>query len=371
MMPKYIVGRSAKFVVLIAALILAAPIPMSRAQGDGLNLVQTGEYDLGVQCPVASTLDSTGTTLWVLMNGCGQFTFKLRAFNLADGSPVNVEDYADALAGLANPDIYVDPFINPLAFTPDGDLSIRYTDIQTSGSFNLRIPLATGGETTTEADEAYDAFLADYSEYPDFSVYSSDHTRVVATGETSFHILDVQTQTEIVEIPVEGGTGYSIAMFSADGERLEVTSSNNLDDPTDHASTLLIYSLPDGELLQQYQVPSTAIWVSPDGTYAAVNLYSNNTGDLNELVVIELATGLTSAAFNLDEDPVPVTTCVNDGHSVSELGYMTDGRFSFPDLRWLPDSSGFVLPLSYGGDGALRCIFNTSRLRSYKVQIGD
>jgi hypothetical protein len=371
MMPKYIVDRSARLVVLIAALILAAPFLTSRAQENGLKLIQTAEYDLGVQCPLASALDPTGTTVWVVMYSCFQAKFALRAFNLADGSQVNVEDYADTLAVLANPDLYVDPFINPLAFTPEGDLSLRYTDVQTSGSFNLLIPLATGGEATTEADEAYDAFLADYSEYPDFSVYSSDHTRIVATGETSFHILDVQTQTEIVEIPVEGGTGYSIAMFSADGERLEVTSSNNLDDPTDHASTLLIYSLPDGELLQQYQVPSTAIWVSPDGTYAAVNLYSNNSGDLNELVVIELATGLTSAASNLDEDPVPVTTCVDDGRNVSELGYMTDGRFSFPNVHWLPDSSGFVLPLSYGGDGALRCIFNTSRLRSYQVEATD
>jgi hypothetical protein len=256
MIRNYMVRRSARFAVLIATLILGNPILTGTAQGTGLQVIQTAEYDIGVECPVASTLDSAGTTLWVLMNNCFQSNFVLRAYNVADGSLVNMDAYAHALLGLADPDVYVDPFITPLAFTPAGDLSIRYTNIETYESLNLLIPVASGGEATTETNAAYDAFLATYSEYPEFSVYSPDHTRVVATSETSFHVLDVQAQTEIVEIPVERGPDSGLALFSADGERLEVTYFNNPDDPNDHASTLLIYSLPDGELLQEYQVPS-------------------------------------------------------------------------------------------------------------------
>jgi hypothetical protein len=371
MIRKYMLRRSARFAIFIGVLILCAPLLTSMAQSNGLDLIQTAEYDIGFECPVASVLDPTGTTLWLLMNNCGQSDFVLRAYNVADGSQVNENDYADALAGLADPEVYVDAFIKPLAFTPEGDLSIRYTNIETYQSLNLLIPLASGGEPTTETSADYDAFLAEYSDYPDFSVYSPDHTRVVAVGATSFHILDVQTQTEIIEIPVEGSTDYAWALFSSDGERLEVTNSNNPDDPDDHSVTLFIYSLTDGELLHQYQLPSSVVWVSPDGVYAAVNLYSNNIGDLNELVVIDLETGVTSAASNLDEDPRSVTTCLNSGNDVSDVGYMTDGRFSFPDLHWLADSSGIVLPLSYGGDGAgggSICIFNYSRLRTYQVE---
>ncbi len=260
----------------------------------------------------------------------------------------------------------------PLAFTPAGDLSIRYGDFQTAESFNTIIPLASGGDAVTQSSASYDAFLAQYSDYPEYSVYSPDHTRVVADGATSFHVLDVQAETEIVEIPVEGGTDSAWAAFSADGERLEVTLYHDSGDPNDHPSTLLIYSLPDGVLLKQYELPSSSFWLSPDQQYAAVNLYSDNIGDLNELVVINLETGLTSAALNLDEVPKPVTTCLNSGNDMRDVDFMTDGRFSFPDLHWLADNSTIVLPLSYGGDGAEGlgsvCFFNYSRLRTYSVQ---
>jgi hypothetical protein len=135
---------------------------------------------------------------------------------------------------------------------------------------------------------------------------------------------------------------------------------------------LLIYSLPDGELLRQYEMPSSSVWLSPDEKYAAVNLYSFNIGDLNELLVMNLETGVSSATSNLDEDPAPVTTCLNSGNDVSDVDFMTDGRFSFPTVHWLADNSTILLPLSYGGDGAQGgtiCIFNYSRLRIYAVEV--
>ncbi len=367
MIRKYLIHRNEMFALFIAALILGAPILTSRAQGNGLNLIQTAEYDIGLDCPVTAALDPAGTTYWVLMNNCFQGKHTLHAYNISDGTQVNTDDYAEALKGLKG--VYVDWAITPMGFTPAGDLSIRYNDAETYESINLLIPLATGGEAVTETSATYNALLAKYSDYAEFSTYSPDHTRVVAVGATSFHILDVQAETEIVEISAEGSTDYTIARFSADGKHLHVIRFNNTEDMTDHSSTLLIYSLPDGKLLNQYPVSSSAVWVSPDEAYAAVQHFSNNISELSEIVVVNLESGLTSPASNLLEKPAPVTTCLNSGNNVSDIGYMTRGYLSMPGLHWLLDGSGLILPLSYNGDGAQSsgssCIFDHSRLRTY------
>jgi hypothetical protein len=370
MVHKYTEHQRVRFALFVVVLVLGAPLSAIAAQGNGLNLIQTAEYDIGLDCPVTAALDPAGTTLWVLMDNCFQYGYSLHAYNVADGTPVNVDDYADALVSLEG--IYVDLFITPMGFTPAGDLSIRYNDPDTYESFNLLIPLTSDGEATTQTSATYDALLAEYSDYPEFSVYSLDHTRVVAVGGTSFHILDVQAETEIVEIPVEGSIDNALASFSADGEHLDVVFLNNPADINDFSSTLLIYSLPDGALLQQYSVPSSAVWVSPDEAYAAVQLFSSDISERSELVVMDLGSGLTSPASNLLEDPAPVTTCLNNGNDVSDIGYMTSGYLNMASLQWLPDSSGVVLSLSYNGDGAEGsgsvCIFNYSRLRTYAVE---
>jgi hypothetical protein len=370
MFRKHIEYQRARFALVIVALMLGAPMVTTAAQDNGLNLTQTAEYNIGLDCPVTAALDPTGTTVWVLMDNCFQYDYSLHAYSVIDGTQVNVDDYASALASLEG--VYVDLFITPMGFTPAGDLSIRYNDPDTYASFNLLIPLASGGKATTQTSATYDALLAEYSAYPEFSVYSPDHTRVVAVGGTSFHILDVQAETEIVEIPVEDSIDNALVSFSADGKHLDVVRLNNPADVNDHSATLLIYSLPDGGLLQQYSVPSSAIWVSPDETYAAVQLFSNNISELSELVVMDLASGLTSSASNLLEAPAPVTTCLNNGNDVSDIGYMTSGYLNMASLHWLPDSSGVVLSLSYNGDGAegsgSSCVFNYSRLRTYLVE---
>ena len=162
----------------------------------------------------------------------------------------------------------------------------------------------------------------------------------------------MQAETEIVEIPVEGSADRALASFSADGEHLDVILINDPEAVNDFSSTLLIYSLPDGALLQQYSVPSSAIWVSPDEAYAAVQFFSNNIGEKSELAVIDLESGVTSPVSNLLEAPAPVTTCLNNGNDVSDIGYMTSGYLTLASLHWLPDSSGVVLSLSYNGEGA-------------------
>jgi hypothetical protein len=370
MFRKYIEYQRARFALVLVALVLGAPMVTTAAQGNGLNLTQTAEYNIGLDCPVTAALDPAGTTVWVLMDNCFQSGYTLRGYNVVDGTQVNVDDYTDALVSLEG--VYIDLFIAPMGFTPAGDLSIRYNNPDTYESINLLIPLASGGEAATQTSATYNALLAKYSDYPEFSVYSPDHTRVVAVGGTSFHILDVQAETEIVEIPVEGSIDNALVSFSADGKHLDVVRLTNPADVNDHSATLLIYSLPDGGLLQQYSVPSSAIWVSPDETYAAVQLFSNNISERSELVVMDLASGLTSTVSNLLEAPASVTTCLNNGNDVSDIGYMTSGYLKMASLHWLPDSSGVVLSLSYNGDGAEGsgsvCIFNYSRLRTYAVE---
>jgi hypothetical protein len=355
--------------VFIVVIILGIFVQSIAAQND-LNLVQTAEYDIGGDCPVSSVLDPAGTTLWVLMNSCGRGRYSLRAYNVADGTQLDVDDYADALLSLDS--IYIDLFITPLGFTPADDLSIRYNDLETYASYNLLIPLASGGEAVTQTSATYDALLSAISEYPDFSVYSPDHTRVVVTGGASFHVLDVQAESEIVEIPVEGGADNALALFPADGERLDVIRLNNPDDMNDFSSTLLIYSLPDGALLNQYEVPSPDVWVSPDETYAVIHLYSNEGFERSELVVMDLESGLISPVSNLLEDPAPVLTCRNNGRDVSDLDFMSTGNLALTSLHWLPDTSGIILSLSYGGEGSSGgCDFNYSRLRTYSIESAD
>lgn len=360
------------FILCIVAIMIALftiPQGIGAAQDDSLNLTQTVEYDIGFDCPVASALDPDGTTLWVLMNNCGSGRYNLHAYNMADGTRINEDNYADALAPLDG--VYIDKFINPLAITPDGDLSIRYNDLDTYESINLLIPLATGGEATTVKSDSYNALMAIMSDYPEFSIYSTDHTRVAASSGTSLHIVDVQAETEVVEIELDGSTDNAFASFSADGTALHVTRLTNPDDYDDYSSTLYIYSLPDGELLSQYDVPSFIVWVSPDGKYAAAEIGSSDIGERSDLFVIELGSGRISPAQTLLEEPHQVTTCLNTGADMSDVDFMTSGMLTNAGLQWLPDSSGLLLPLSYGGEaagGANVCYFNYSRLRSYTVE---
>ena len=213
----YVAHKLVSSALLIAVLVLGTSMQTIVAQDNSLELIQAAEYNIGFGCPVTSVLDATGTSLWVLMDNCFQGGYTLHNYSAIDGTELPMDDYADALRSFVGIDNYVDAFTTPMGFTPAGDLSIHFTNFETSETSTLLIPVASGGEATTETSASYNALLAEYSDYPDYSVYSPDHTRVVAAGETSFHVLDVQTETEIIEIPVEGGTDSAAASFSVDG----------------------------------------------------------------------------------------------------------------------------------------------------------
>jgi hypothetical protein len=124
--------------------------------------------------------------------------------------------------------------------------------------------------------------------------------------------------------------------------------------------------LPDGDVLNTYDVPSPFLHVSPDEKYAVAEV---DNGD--EFVLVELATGGISEPVRINEGQSKVTACVNDGRDVSDVDFTTSGRLPLRDLEWLPDSSGFLSIHPYGGEGVgggAPCFFNNSRLRSYTVQ---
>ena len=188
---------------------------------------------------------------------------------------------------------------------------------------------------------------------------------------SSLHVVNVQAESEVVEIELDGSADNAFPSFSADGTALHVTRLTNPDDYDDYSATLFIYSLPDGELLSQYEVPSFIVWVSPDGKYAAAEIGSSNIGERSDLLVVELESGRVSPAQTLLEEPHKVTTCLNTGADMSDVDFMTSGMLTNSGLQWLLDSSGLLLPLSYGGEaagGANICYFNYSRLRSYVVE---
>jgi hypothetical protein len=144
MMRKIAARHKATFALVTVALLLGAAVPSALAQDGGPDLIQTAEYDIGLDCPVTAALDPAGTTLWVLMDNCFQGRYALHAYRVADGSRLPADDYASALAVLQG--VYIDLFITPMGFTPAGDLSIRYNDPDTYESVNLLIPLASGGQ---------------------------------------------------------------------------------------------------------------------------------------------------------------------------------------------------------------------------------
>lgn len=336
------------------------------AQTGSLNVTLTSEEDIGFDCPITATLNPAGTTLWVLMYNCFDKDFYLRAFSASSGAVVNDDDhnFAAALAGLEEGGTAA--FYASLGFTPDGEISVNYTD-ENFVPANVSVPAGAEGTASTEGvtSDAVGSLIASYAEYPETAVYNGDHTRAIATSENSFHVLDLQTGTEILEIEMPDGTDGSLPSFSTDGQQMYITQLHNPDDMTATASDLYIYSLPDGELLNSYEVLSPFVWISPNGQYAALWMSDE------ELAVVELAENNYSQPIQMWEEPRRLITCLNNGWDMSDVDLTVSGRLALMDVDWLPDSSGFITLNSYLGEGITgdggNCLFNTSRLRRYAV----
>ena len=353
--------------LLIAVIALASVLPAA-AQASIPNVTPTAEYDIGFDCPVAQALSPDGALLWVLMQGCFSRAYSLQAFSVADGAPVTpATDYAAALEPLRAG--YVDSFTHPLAFTPDGALSIRYTDGETFQPRSLILALAGEAAAPPLTDDALAELLAGYTEYPESTVYSADHTQAAVVGVTDVTVLDLTTGAVRFALPTGPAEYNAFPSFSADGQTLYLAQLDAPDDMEDYSATLTAYRLSDGAPLGSYAVPSPFAAVSPDGRYAALRLGAND-GTSDDLYVADLVSGGLAGPFALYEPPAHALTCVNDGRDISDVDFTVTGRLSLVSVDWLPDSSAFVFTRSSGGEGAgggRPCAFNYSRLNRYDV----
>jgi WD40 repeat protein len=341
---------------------------------DGVTLALDAEFDIGANtaysCPYNAVLDAAADRVWVLMDNCFMRNFTLRAFNAADGSFANPEqDYADLLAPLE--DQLVTTWVNPLALLPDGSFDLIYADSvnQSYDTLNLRFSPESGMVAVSDLPvldlETLQSILPGYDYYPEATIYSRDHTLAAIYEEFALHVYDLQAETLRFTLETEAGSYGSFVYFSDDGTRLYVADLLYPDDVEDYRSTLSVYRLSDGELLETgIALPTFILWFSPDGRYAATTI------DDSELGVIDLESGTLSNVLALSEPPRRVLACVNRAGDLSDVDFMTSGRLPLTDLVWLPDSSGFFTLNSSRGQGAgggQRCDFEYSRLRRYRV----
>ncbi len=357
--------------MIISALMLICSLRVATAQSAPEPSL-TAEYNIGFNCPVTATLSPDQTVLWVLMHNCFLRKFTLQGFNVADGTPVKADEknYLDVLSPLTDKWIYSDT--RPLAFTPDGVIDVRYNDTDTYDALNLRLSL--NGDQPGQTDlkiltnDMIQTLLPDFAGYAETTTYNQNHTLAVIKDANAFHIIDLQTGKESLTIPSEISTDYSSPYFSQDNQRFYISTAKNLDDANDMHSILSIYDLADGKLLKSYEVPSSLNMVSPDSRFAVG--YVGGQYDAG-LIVTNLETGASSPSILMNEPSHLVTECLNTGKKLKGLDFKTSGELPAVDIIWLPDSSGFLTVNSYQGEaagGGTPCIFNTSRLRQYKVQ---
>lgn len=344
-------------------------MPLTAQAQDTLPVTRTAEYDIGVRCPLGLTLDATQEQVWVLMDGCYDGGYALQGYRLADGTPITnePEPYVDVLEPLANQWLYSDT--RPFGFTPDGAVDIIYNDPDTYSAKSLRFSLdgsaTPDSEYTLLTNDKITELIPDFSGYPETTSYNTDHTLAFVPDTTSVYVIDLKTERILFSIE-DGETAYLIRpFFSTDGQFLYTSKVINVEDMQDNTSTLDVYSLPDGELLKSYEIPTYLNVISPDNRYA-IGVYNDVT-----LMVTDLETGVSSEPIVYSEPPRGLTTCYNSGlPAPTGLDIQTSGLLYVRDIVWLPDSSGFLTANTGQGQGlggGRTCIFEYSRLRVYMV----
>jgi WD40 repeat protein len=335
-------------------------------------ITNNAHYEIGTDCPAAQALSPDGAVLWVLMLDCdGRGSATVATYSIADGSSagelfsVLTDDEARA--------IYIDRFTNPMALTADGSVSIRAIDSETYAPHGLVIsPDGSEASAPVIDDDALAELLFSVSEYPETAIYSHDHTRVAITGGTALTVFDLTTGETLLSLPVEEETYNAYPSFSPDGQTLYVAALDDYEDMESYAATVTSYDLTDGSVTGSFAAPSFIVWVSPDGKYAAAELGSND-GTVSELVVVDTASGAISERFSLYEPAKRVTACTNDGRDMSDVDFTASGTLQLIGVSWLPDSSGFAITRSYGGEGAFGgtpCTFDTRRMNVIEVNGG-
>lgn len=359
---------------LIALVILLAFASFSAStQPSAPVITDNTEYEIGFDCPAAQALSPDGETLWVLIQGCFTRVNALRAYSVEDGEPLNAEDAFAAELAVIPILSYIDSNTNPMVFLPDGRLSIIYIDEETYEARRLLIDVGveTGASPTTTVDEdSLNSLIARYSDYPETTVYNADHSLAVAFGTTALHVLDLATGTELFSVAADSEEYSMFPAFAPDSRTLYVAQLINPEDYSDYNSILTMYNLPDGSPTgESVTVASPFMWISPDGHYSVGHVGSTD-GEYAALTVTNLEDGSTSEEFPLYERKEKAQVCVNDGRSLSDYDFPKSGKLQLASVSWLPDSSGFIIARSYGGEalgGGAPCALNTSRLNRLKL----
>jgi hypothetical protein len=255
-----------------------------------------------------------------------------------------------------------------MVFLDENTIRIAYSDNNTFELGSVIISLDCGEFTPILSDDELNTLLLGFEEYIEGSIYNADHSQVALTGIEAVIVIDLASQELILSLPIEPDSYNAFPVFSPDGTKLYVAQEDDIDNPDVRDATLFVYSLPDGELLASYPIPSSFFFVSPDEQYVVVNRY-NFSNTVSDLVVVDLASGAISQPFNLFEESRPVVMCLNDGRDMTDLDFRTDGRLRLAGVSWLPDSSGFFVTRSYEGPtlSGSPCAFDYSRLNRFEV----
>lgn len=347
-------------------------VSILQAQSETLTLTLEVEQPIGAGCPEASTLQAETNLLWLVMAdecsyGSDRLTslqaFDLDTFELREQVAISFATLPEnVLDELRNQEAMFLSWMQPLVMTPEGEFILYYSgDIMFSFALNLET-----GEVSArpDEDEQLNTVLSQFTEYPGYAVssFSPGNAYVAATNDdrTRVYVIDLTTFTVLFE--VEG----SWATFSADSTQVYVTSEV---DPDSDSERVIVagYSLPDGEPLARHELPLPDVDPSPDGRFAVLKTLTG-TGD--ELSVIDLETGSTSAAQLIGTPPQTVTECVNSGEDVSDYDLRTSGELDLRGLYWLPGSRQFITVNAQRGEGfgtQNDCALEVSRLRRYSI----
>ncbi len=328
-------------------------------EAQDMTLTLVAEQDIGTDCPVASTFQPGTDVMWVLMDNCGGYRYSLVAYDRNSG-----EALPQAPIPLAeiDGDIYdVFSFSEPFAFTPDGVLQIMAAE----GDFFVRfqIDVESGAVTMDDAEEI-NTLLGQFSEYPAFATtFSEEHRYAAVTDDVKFYILDFTTGDVLFEIETLG----IIPFFSGDGQRLYVSI---LDEPENYENfdgKIVVYSLPDGAVLNSIEFPFSVLYPSDDGRYIVAEVASPEVGK-EQLAVVDMEGGSVSAMLPISVPSRKAMTCHNTGQDISDVDFTASGKLFIRGLSWLPDNSGFITVNAYDGmQTNTGCVFEYSRMRQYSV----
>ncbi|MBL8148279.1 MAG: hypothetical protein JNL34_18020 [Anaerolineae bacterium] len=348
-------------------IILALPGSLAAAQDDpDLSLV--GEHSLGDACPRMGAMHPDGRTVWMVVFNCiSDFTISLLAVSAEDAAVVGA---SDGPFEMDVPGSEVFGADRPLVIGGDGALTADFVDWMSGATASFEIDPVTGVISSVEGSpriltaEAIMAALPGFTGYTDFLTYSADRTRALTQDDSAFYVFDAASGQNIMRLEPAGGIESAFAEFGPNSDRLylhQMAEPGNYDNP---AESVFVYSIPDGELVTQFDSPYAIYSISPDERYGVVSTIP--CCDHMSLAVLDLETGALSESLPTQTSTVALNICKNDGRT-TELGW-TSGDPLLVDIVWLPDSSGFVtLHSEQFSSGPNPCYTNDSRMRVYAV----